>query len=302
VILLWGLSGDDPLDDVAEALRTTGTEFQHLDQRSVLESNVELAANGVEGRVTAPGIDLRLADVTALYIRSYDGRMLPPVRAGGLDAIAHLERIESALWCFADLAPIRVLNRPSAMHSNNSKPFQAKLIRAHGFDVPESVITTDAEVARAFWAKHRSVIYKSISGVRSIVSRLTAMHLERLADIRWCPTQLQEHVQGTDYRVHVVGTSVFATAVRSAADDYRYAGRQGLDVTFEPCELPAEIAERSVRLAAGIGLPLAGLDLRHAVDGRWYCFEVNPSPCFTFYEQHTRQRMTDEVAGYLAYQ
>jgi hypothetical protein len=302
VILLWGLSGDDPLDDVAEELERTGTAFVHLDQRRVLESHVELAPNGASGRVTAPGIDLALADVSALYIRSYDGRGLASVRDGGAAALAHLDGVESALWCFADVAPIRVLNRPSAMCSNNSKPYQATLIRAHGFEVPESVITTDPDAAMAFWRRHRSVIYKSISGVRSIVSRLTSAHLERLADVQWCPTQLQEHVQGRDYRVHVVGTSVFPTAVISAADDYRYAGRQGIDVAFEPCDLPPEIAERCIQLAAHLGLPLSGLDLRRSVDDRWYCFEVNPSPCFTFYERQTQQPMTREVASYLAHQ
>jgi hypothetical protein len=302
VILLWGLSGDDPLDDVAHELRRSDAQFVHVDQRAVLDSEVELEPNGISGTVRAPGIVLDLEDVSSLYIRSYDARQLAPVIDGGARALEHVDRVESALWCFADVAPIRVLNRPTAMHSNNSKPYQATLIRAHGFEVPDTVITTDADVARAFWQRHRSVIYKSISGMRSIVTRLTSAHLERLEDLRWCPTQLQEHVQGRDYRVHVVGRELFATSVISAADDYRYARRQGLDVEFAPYELPPEIAQRCLSLAASLDLPLAGLDLRQSVDGRWYCFEVNPSPCFTFYEAQTQQPMTREVASYLAHQ
>jgi hypothetical protein len=35
-------------------------------------------------------------------------------------------------------------------------------------------------------------------------------------------------------------------------------------------------------------LPLAGIDLRRSrVDGEWYCFEVNPSPGFSYYEEAT---------------
>jgi glutathione synthase/RimK-type ligase-like ATP-grasp enzyme len=300
VILLWGLSGDDPLDDVGDELSRCDRSYLRLDQRRVLATQVELDASGIAGRVRAPGLAFALEDVSALFVRSYDARQLESVRDGGAAALDHVHTVESALWCFADLAPIRVLNRPSAMHSNNSKPYQSRLIRAHGFETPETVITTDRDVVLDFWQRHRAVIYKSISGQRSIVARLTSAQLDRLDDIRWCPTQIQEYVAGTDYRVHVVGDAVFATEVISSADDYRYAARQGSDVEYRACELPADVAQRCIDVSRGLELPLAGLDLRKTVDGRWYCFEANPSPCFTFYESHTQQRMTSAVASYLA--
>jgi glutathione synthase/RimK-type ligase-like ATP-grasp enzyme len=299
VILLWGLRGDDPLDDVARELRRTRRPHVWIDQRAVLATHVALDAGGCSGWADTPGASFALEDISALYIRGYDAHQLAVVREGGDDAQAHVRAIDAALWCFADVAPIVVLNRPSAMNSNNSKPFQAHAIRDY-FLVPQTLITTDPDAAHAFWERHGAIIYKSVSGQRSIVTRLLPSDVERLDDLRWCPTQLQEYVRGRDYRVHIVDRLVFATEVLSSADDYRYAARQGADCELRACELPANVAERSVALAHTLGLPLAGVDLRRTPDGRWYCFEVNPSPCFSYYERHTGQPMTAAVAALLA--
>lgn len=300
MILLWGLSGDEPFDDVGAELERAGHRIARIDQRAILDTTVEFEACGTRGHVDHAGRRIALSDVRALYVRNYDARRLDAVARGGPAAAVRVDEVETALWCFADLAPICVLNRPTAMASNNSKPYQTRLVRAHGFAVPETLVTTDPEAALAFWRRHRAVIYKSVSGQRSIVRQLSSAHLERLDDLKWCPTQLQAYVAGRDVRVHVVGARWFATEVVSGADDYRYAVRQGSDICFRPCQLPPDVAERCLAVAAALDLPLAGIDLRHSIDGEWVCFEVNPSPCFSFYEQQTGQPMTRAVAELLA--
>lgn len=109
---------------------------------------------------------------------------------------------------------------------------------------------------------------------------------ERLADVAWCPTQLQQHVPGDDHRVHVVGDEVFCSRIRSGADDYRYAARDGHAVAMDPVRAPDELAGRCRALADHLGLRLAGIDLRVTPEGEWFCFEVNSSPAFTFYDRH----------------
>lgn len=192
-----------------------------------------------------------------------------------------------------------VVNRLSAMASNGSKPFQSRLIETHGFETPDTLITTDPEAVREFWLRHSTVIYKSISGVRSIVSRLTADHVERLSLIQWCPTQFQQYIPGNDYRVHVVGEETFATEIVSEADDYRYAGRKGLEAKLRACEIPAELAERCRSLAQSLELPVAGIDLRYHPAGKWFCFEVNPSPAFSFYQEGGGQPIDAAIARLL---
>ena len=53
----------------------------------------------------------------------------------------------------------------------------------------------------------------------------------------------------------------------------------------EPYPIDADLGERCVRLAASLGLEFSGIDLRITPDGEAVCFEVNPSPAFSYYEQ-----------------
>jgi glutathione synthase/RimK-type ligase-like ATP-grasp enzyme len=142
------------------------------------------------------------------------------------------------------------------------------------------------------------VIYKSISGVRSIVSRVRDEHRDRFADIASCPTQFQEFIEGPEYRVHVVGDAVIATEIVSNADDYRYAD----DAAMRATTLPDAVAARCRLLARAMQLSVAGLDLRRSAAGDWYCFEVNPSPGFTFFEGRTGQPIAAQVARLLVSQ
>ncbi len=262
-----------------------------FDQQAILSTAIDLTVGGhVEGVLRLAGGEVALEQIRSVYVRPYDIRRVPAVaRAGpGSPELAHAELVESAMATWTELTDAFVVNRLSAMCSNGSKPYQSELIHAAGFDVPDTLLTTDPAAADAFWRRHGSVIYKSISGIRSIVSRLGPDDRARLDDVMTCPTQFQEYIQGTDVRVHVVGDSVFGCEVKSSADDYRYAARQvALEPSLRAYDVPVELAEACRRLAADLGLPVAGIDLRRTADGRWYCFEVNPSPAFTFYEDAT---------------
>jgi glutathione synthase/RimK-type ligase-like ATP-grasp enzyme len=44
---------------------------------------------------------------------------------------------------------------------------------------------------------------------------------------------------------------------------------------------------------------MAGIDLRFTRDGEVYCFEVNPSPVYSYYEARTGQAIASAVAEYL---
>jgi glutathione synthase/RimK-type ligase-like ATP-grasp enzyme len=191
-----------------------------------------------------------------------------------------------------------------AMASNNSKPYQTNQIRKSGFAVPETLVTTDPNAVLDFWQRHGAVIYKSNSGVRSIVARLTDMHRERLGDVAWCPTQFQQYIPGVDHRVHVIQDCVFASEIRSAPgdvayEDYRYASRDGVEITIRACTLPDDVADRCRALTADLGLSLSGIDLRLTPTGEWYCFEANPSPAFTYYQEATDQPIAEAIAALL---
>jgi len=300
VILLWGAPGDDPLDAITAELVRRGAPMTFLDQREVLDQRVELTiGDSIGGTIWNRDVPVRLDEVESLYTRVYDARQLYPVAAAGPEAWIGVQEIESAIWAWAEETPALVINRPTSMASNGSKPYQSAVIEQCGFSIPATLITTDARAAADFWERHGSVIYKSVSGVRSRVSRLGPEHRGRLEDVAWCPTQFQAWVPGRDHRVHVVGTEIFACEVRSDVDDYRYARQQGGQCELRPTTLPPAVEARAAATATALGLCVAGLDLRRTPDDDWYCFEVNPSPCFTYYEHHTGQPLTAAVASLL---
>ncbi|MBU3967810.1 MAG: RimK domain-containing protein ATP-grasp [Euryarchaeota archaeon] len=302
MILLWGLLQDRPLSAVYDALKRKGSNVIFLDQMKVLETQVELYVDSdIRGFLHTCDWTISLEAITAVYIRTYDWRQLPEIKKGGYGSPAwnHAMLLEDVLSSWLEITPALVVNRLSAMSSNNSKPYQASQIRAFGFGIPDTLITTDPSAVLEFLERHGEVIYKSISGVRSIVSRLTKETLCRLDDILWCPTQFQEYIPGNDYRVHVVGDDIFPCEIVSEADDYRYAASKGAGITVRPCEIPQDCIDRCRALSKATGLIFAGIDLRFTPEAKWYCFEVNPSPGFTYYQNMTDQPIADAVARLL---
>ena len=303
LILIWGLPSDPPLAAVRAALDRRSARYFFLNQHAALNTCVELrVADQISGKILCNEELLALQDVSAAYIRPHDSRRLPGVVDSEPESPAFQQAVgvEDALLTWCELTDALIINLPSAMASNGSKPYQSTYARKRGFLTPETLITSDSETANLFWEQHGNVIYKSTSGVRSIVSRLTPDHRTRFEHLSSCPTQFQEHISGLDHRVHVVGDVCFACEVSSEADDYRYAHRQNFpDVNIQACNLDEDVANRCSLLAGDLSLPVAGIDLRRTVDGRWFCFEVNPSPGFTYYENQTAQPIADAIAELL---
>ncbi|PUB12450.1 ATP-grasp domain-containing protein [Yoonia sediminilitoris] len=312
MIVLAGLPDEPPIARVATALDDLGIAYRMIDQRRHADMHLSFDPAGAQGILQghlrcAGEEDIALETVTGLYQRLHSDDSfpdlcdLPPTHP----ARVRFGRIVTLFTVFSDLCSGRVLNRTPGMGTNNSKPFQAQIIARAGFATPRTLITNVPDKARAFVldakAHGTEVIFKSASAVRSIVRTVTAGDLNRLDRLRICPVQFQERVTGRDVRVHVVGEQVFATRITTTGVDYRYASRDdGGETDLAPFALPPEVAARSVALSQALDLPLAGIDLRETPQGEWVCFEVNPSPAYSYYEANTGQPISTAIAQYLA--
>jgi glutathione synthase/RimK-type ligase-like ATP-grasp enzyme len=292
MILVWGPADDPPVEHVLARLERRGADAIHVDDEALAALGYDVVfGEAPSGRLEIGDRAIGLDDLEALYLRPGDARPDPRSR----------EEIEAAamLLAIASSTPATVVNRPSAGRSNCSKPLQLQQIAAAGLKVPETLVTTDPAAARGFLRDHRRIVYKSISAVRSIVATLDGQDADRLAGVATGPVQLQRWIAGADVRVHVVGGKWFATRIDSEADDYRYAARDGIAIEMTPFEIPPDLGRRLVRLSARMGLLVSGIDLRLTDGGEWFCFEVNPSPGFTYYEEATGQPIADAIAGLL---
>lgn len=308
MILLCGIPSEPPLRLAIEAAEDLGLAFALFNQREAPSCEIALSvsSHGTDGVLRLQEHDYRLAGFTGVYVRLMDSDGLPEQRPHGrrpADA-TQVERsrvLHQTLNDWFEIADCRIANRPSAMGSNVSKPYQAQLIAACGFLTPPTLISRSEAEVRAFRRQYGRVIYKSISSVRSIVRELTAERLSALEKLRHLPVQFQALIEGTDVRAHVAGREVFATEIASDAVDYRYAGRDGLTVAMAPVELPEEVRERCLTLSDALDLPLCGIDLKRTAGGRYVCFEVNPSPAYSYYEQETGQPIAQALVRYLAH-
>lgn len=303
MILLCGIPSESPLAMVADRLDAEDADYRVLNQRQVADYSIswQIEAGIVDGTLSLGPETHRLKDIKSAYIRLMDDRLLPELKQEpeGSAARRHARAFHEALYRWLEIASGRIVNRSDPQGSNGSKPYQAQLIMQYGFLIPETLITNDPELVLAFQREQGTLIYKSISGIRSIVKTLDEDDLARLEDIRWCPVQFQALVPGADVRVHVVDQEVFPTEIISDRVDYRYARRNGGSAELRAVDLSPDVMERCVALTRGLGLAFAGIDLKITPDGEIFCFEVNPCPAFSFYEANTDQPIARAVARYL---
>lgn len=307
MILFCGVPTEPPLLMAIEAADAANLSYAIFNQREAHYADIVLDQH--QGRWGGTlwcqerawpldaftGVYTRLLDHSILPYNEPQGRLPPDAQT-----FAHSQFLHATLNEWIEMTPCRVLNRAEAMASNGSKPYQAQFIVRTGFLTPTTLVTNDPDQALAFARQHKHVVYKSTSSIRSIVRDFDPQQTRGLEQIRSLPTQFQARVMGTNIRVHVVGQQLFATEIVSQAVDYRYAQRDGLEVEMRPVELPTDVAARCLKLSEALLLPFCGIDLMRTPDDEYYCFEVNPSPAYSYFEQEAGQPIARAVVDYLS--
>lgn len=305
MILLCGIPTESPIALVRDELDALGLSYAMFNQRefATMAMEFEISDNYVSGRLKLGDEIYRLEEFSGVYTRLMDDQSLPELKGEPQNSLRRrsCRSLHETLIRWCEVAPIRIVNRSSPMGSNFSKPYQSQLIRSLGFRVPETLITNDPSAVIEFFHRHHRVIYKSISSVRSIVQTLEAKDLSRLHQIKWCPVQFQEYIDGVNVRVHIIGTKAFATSIVTDVADYRYVHRlEGSTIELKESILPQDLEIRCIKLAQALELDFAGIDLKITPDRHAYCFEVNPSPAFSYFESNTGQPIARTLARYLA--
>jgi glutathione synthase/RimK-type ligase-like ATP-grasp enzyme len=287
-VLIWGLPEDPPTRAVHAWLVAHGAEVVLLDHAAVADTHADFGTcPDFVHRVSHNGRWWRLENFSAAYLRPYDARAfeLAPAPLARATLVHHL------ICDWAEYADTTIVNRPSAEATNHSKLRQAIEIRASGFLTPESLVTNEPRRILGLQSRYGSVVYKSLSSVRSVVKELSASDLPRTPI---GPVLVQQRIRGVNMRVHVVGHRTFACRVESDGVDYRYSRSTLVDV-----DLDDDVARRCVALTRRLGLLVSGIDLIATAAGEWYCLEVNPNPGFTAFDPSGREDVAKAVAELL---
>jgi len=307
VILFCGIPSEPPLALAILAAGELGFEHLVLNQRSLSFYDIRLSLEDgrLSGELWASERIWSLQAFTGAYTRLMDVQDLPenrPRRTGlpQSDGIHKGMFLDASLQAWLEVAECRVVNRQRPSSSNVSKPHQMQLVQRAGFLTPPTLVTNVPSEVTAFARQYGRVIYKSISSVRSIVHELTDERNAELDRIRDLPTQFQALIVGDDVRVHVIGTRVFATRIRTEAIDYRYAQHTGHEVDMQPFTMTPDIEARCRGLSRALDLPFCGIDFKVTPRGEYYCLELNPSPAYSYYQETAGQPIARALVEFLA--
>ena len=175
MILVWGRQ---PIHGRASSRRACGERRRDLSHR-----REQLGDASIRHRLWSGARRLDRIREPACRNRRYGGAYIrpgePPSGAAHSAAVAMLA-VASSLRGL-------VINRPAAGRSNASKPYQLDLIAKAGFQVPDTLVTTDPGAGRSFLREHGRLVYKSLSGIRSIIATLDSSNEARLDDVRTGP-------------------------------------------------------------------------------------------------------------------
>ncbi|MRG77547.1 MAG: RimK family alpha-L-glutamate ligase [ANME-2 cluster archaeon] len=189
-----------------------------------------------------------------------------------LDVLCNLER-----------SGLKVVNPPEAIRTAANKHMCSYLFREHGLPTPDTVLTSDMDVALAAIRDWGRAVVKPIFGfkgmdIHCVVDDEHSVKLLRsVIDTRGV-LYLQRFISnpGRDIRVFVVGGDV-PSAIYRLAPPGSWINNLSRGGSHEICEVTGEIAGLAVEAAGAVGAVYAGVDLIEGEDGL-QILEVNGTP------------------------
>ena len=296
-ILILGGADDDHAVHVHRELSTRQSDAEFLDTRH-FPTRLQIAydpAGGAGHFVLENRRKIKFDEIQAIYWRCYNGvgaADLPDAEQSHIARNDARSLLESLL---IDL-PVRWVNGWHAFQLHQTKAVAFQSVAKLGVPVPATLLANDTDAVRAFAAAHPRCIFKPVQG-GAHTRRLTGDHLtdENLLTLSVAPVTLQEEIEGTNIRVFVAGERVLACEVRTEAIDFR----DDIEPRIVAVDLPAEIAEQSLRIARSLELLWTGIDFRRTPAGEYYFLEANPSPMFLGFERRSGLPLTSALVNLL---
>jgi glutathione synthase/RimK-type ligase-like ATP-grasp enzyme len=308
-VLIVSCLADLHAQAVIRALDARGTRVELLDLADYPgKLTLTLAFDGDKRRflLKRPGEgELDLESVRAVWWRRPSQFGLPDtLRDPAHRRLAVSEANTAFHGLFAAMEAVWI-NPPMLDLLASHKPYQLAVARSLGLEIPQTVMTSDPEEARAFWREcDGDVIYKQFIALPEAWSETRKLGEAETkaadASLRLAPVIFQRHVAAVaDLRVTIIGDEVFAAAVDLQGLSYDVDVRLNRDAKHVPHDLPDDVADKLRALMRRLGLVYGAIDLRLTEDGRYVFLEINPAGQFLYVEQHTAQPITAALAACL---
>ncbi len=227
-------------------------------------------------------------------------------------AVGGMSRLAESLSAFFRPDTVWVPGEREALMRAVLKPYQLRLARQIGFDIPETLIGTDPSAAQVFLERHGTCVVKPLApfpppGMNQFTKVFKAGEIKFTA-LTVMPQIVQELIEPMcELRVYVVRDQVFASEVRDTQSDQALAeGVRDFRISFEndtfeaaPYVLPDKVRDNCVRLVRALGLNTGAIDIIVDRRGRYYFLEINPNGQWAFVAPETVSQIGRTLARLL---
>lgn len=315
MILLLSNKWDITVDFVVRELKRRNAEFLRINTEDLTKDGVAFYFPGLRLMVTR---DRKAHDLSSCITAIWCRRPGKP-----FDFLPREEKPSEAIQKFASdqwyaclealelIDGVRWINPPAANDRMESKLRQLRLATELGFSIPRTLVSNSGNEIRAFCrSENGRVVAKALYAPlieepdQDFFIFSNVVTQENLMDdgaLSVAPSIFQQVLSPkTDYRVTVVGRSVFPVRVVSNA-----SGDEALDwrtreseLRFEICKLPQHIEDSCREYVAKAGLIFGALDLvEHS--GEFYFLEINPNGEWGWLEKTVGVKISSAICDVL---
>lgn len=205
------------------------------------------------------------------------------------------------------------ISSPQSTLQANDRARQLSVAKGIGFDIPDTLITNDPEVAHDFYLSYDGkVVVKALRHHSVVVQgkiysmfthKIREKDLFNLKDLVYAPCILQEQLSGSsELRVTVVGDNVFAAELSSPITkrDYDSANDGGsYDFSMRTIELSDSLRTRCLSVIKSLGLRYGAIDFVRDIHDRLVFLEVNPTGDWYWIESKTKLPITEAMVDFI---
>ena len=204
----------------------------------------------------------------------------------------------------------------AAIRRADNKQLQLRLAVELGFEIPPSLITTDADELLAFHREHDGNLIDKLPSTVLPASQRTGRALMRYTQpvttrdvgyarrLRHSPVLFQRNIaKRFELRITVIDDDVLAAEIHSQATKRTQLDWRHYDwnhTPYRPHALPDEVRARCVALTRRLGLRFGAIDMIVTPDGRYVFLEINPNGQWRWIENESGLPISDVLCDALA--
>jgi hypothetical protein len=307
VVLIVSNTGDIHCDFLVDACARQRVECFRLNTDQFRKSGLlDWRIDSGDGLIKIGGRECRLLDVSLLIYR----RPIP-VHQLRTDIEPWMRRLLDSEWSAIEWAlsravNCRVMNGLAGSALAQNKIVQLKAARDAGLNVPETLISTDADSLRAF-AREQRCITKGIvnafhldgKNLRSAFTSFVEAGTLDTFDPTGCPTLLQRAIESSAvWRIVMVGGKAMGFRFHGEGLQ-QVADSRPIERTLEGAyqAVPAAVAANLAALCSALSIEFASADFVEDALGQLWFLDLNPEGQWAFLEDQFGVRISDEIVG-----